>query len=189
MSVSGSIGSSARAAVRRTVPVEQVANLILRLPSRRLRDAFIRSVLRWPMGDDVHIGRGVTLQGTSGITLGSRVFIHRHSELDLRGGLSIGDDVSIAPHCRILTADHDADSPTREYRERPVVIGNRTWLGTGACLLPGTTVAEGTVVGAGAVAHGTLDEFSIYVGNPARRVRDRARDAQLRLAGTMRRFQ
>ncbi len=108
------------------------------------------------MGDDVRIGRGVSLQGTSGIAIGSRVFIHRHTELDLRGGLTIGDDVSIAPHCRILSADHDADSPTREYRERPVAIGSRAWLGTGACLLPGTTVGDGTVVGAGAVAHGTL---------------------------------
>lgn len=182
-------GAWIRAVVRRCLPVEQLANLILRLPSRRLRDRFVRSVLRWPMGDDVHIGRGVSLQGTSGIAIGSRVFIHRHTELDLRGGLTIGDDVSIAPHCRILSADHDADSPTREYRERPVAIGSRAWLGTGACLLPGTTVGDGTVVGAGAVAHGTLDEFSIYVGNPARRARPRARDAQLRLAGTMRRFQ
>lgn len=183
------VGEWLRSAVRRTLPVEQLANLVLRLPSRRLRDRFVRSVLRWPMGEDVHIGRGVSLQGTSGIRLGSRVFIHRHTELDLRGGLTIGDDVSIAPHCRILSADHDADSPTREYRERAVIIGNRAWLGTGACLLPGTTVGDGTVVGASAVAHGTLDDFSIYVGNPARRLRERALDAQLRLAGTMRRFQ
>ena len=117
------------------------------------------------------------------------MFIHRHTELDLRGGVTIGDDVAIAPRCRILSADHDADSPTREYRERRVVIGNRAWLGTGACLLPGTTVGNGTVVGANAVAHGSLDDFSIYVGNPARRLRARAPDAQLRLAGTMRRFQ
>ncbi len=181
--------TSIRGAARRHLPLEQLANLVLRLPSRRLRDRFVRSLLRWPMGEDVHIGRAVTLQGIRGITIGSRVFIHRHTELDLRGGLTIGDDVSIAPHCRILTADHDADSPTREYRERPVVIGNRTWLGTGACLLPGTTVGDGTVVGANAVAHGTLDDFSIYVGNPAHRARARAQDAQLRLAGAMRRFQ
>ncbi|HEX3974780.1 MAG TPA: acyltransferase [Solirubrobacteraceae bacterium] len=178
-----------RSVVRGSLPVEQVANLILRLPSRRLRDRFVRSVLRWPMGEDVHIGRAVSLQGTSGITIGSRVFIHRHTELDLRGGLTIGDDVAIGPHCRILSADHDADSPTREYRERSVAIGNRAWLGTGACLLPGTAVGDGTVVGASAVAHGALDDFSIYVGNPARRLRERAPDAQLRLSGTMRRFQ
>jgi maltose O-acetyltransferase len=175
--------------MRRSLPLEQLANLILRLPSRRLRDRFVRSVLRWPMGEGVHIGRAVSLQGTSGIAVGSRVFIHRHTELDLRGGLTIGDDVAIAPHCRILTADHDADSPTREYRERAVVIGDRVWLGTGACLLPGTNVGTGAVVGAGAVAHGALDGFSIYAGNPARRLRPRAHDAQLRLSGTMRRFQ
>jgi putative colanic acid biosynthesis acetyltransferase WcaF len=176
-------------AICNTLRSEQIANCILLLPSRRIRDCFVRRILRWPMGDDVHLGRGVTLQGMHGITIGSRVFIHRHTQLDLRGGLSIGDDVAIAPQCRILSADHDPDSPTRVYRERPVTIGSRTWLGTGACLLPGTHVGDGAVVGAGAVAHGRLDDFAIYVGNPARRLRDRAPDAQQRLTGSMRRFQ
>jgi acetyltransferase-like isoleucine patch superfamily enzyme len=164
---------------------ESIANFVLSLPSRHLRNAFVRHVLRWPMGVDVHIGRGVRLQHVRGITIGSRVFIHRHTQLDLRGGIVIGDDVAISPDCRILTADHDPDSPTREYRERRVTIGDRTWLGTGATLLPGTYVANGCVVGGGAIAHGSLDEWAIYVGNPARRVRDRARDAQQRLVGSM----
>jgi acetyltransferase-like isoleucine patch superfamily enzyme len=175
--------------LRALVFVEFIANWVLSLPSRRVRDAFVRHVLRWPMGEDVHIGRGVRLQHVRGITIGSRVFIHRRTELDLRGGIVIGDDVAISPDCRILTADHDPDSPTREYRERKVTIGCRTWLGTGAMLLPGTCVADGCVVGGGAVAHGTLDDFGLYVGNPARRVRDRAHEAQQRLVGSMSRLQ
>jgi acetyltransferase-like isoleucine patch superfamily enzyme len=171
--------------LRSLVLAEFVANCVLSLPSRRVRDAFVRQILRWPMGEDVHIGRGVRLQHVRGITIGSRVFIQRRTQLDLRGGILIGDDVAISPDCRILTADHDPDSPTREYRERSVTIGDRTWLGTGATLLPGTHVADGCVVGGGAVAHGSLDEWAIYVGNPARRTRDRARDAQQRLAGQM----
>jgi acetyltransferase-like isoleucine patch superfamily enzyme len=175
--------------LRSLVLVELVANFVLSLPSRRVRNAFVRQVLRWPMGEDVHIGRRVRLQHVRGITIGSRVFIQRYTQLDLRGGIVIGDDVAISPDCRILTADHDPDSPTREYRERQVTIGDRTWLGTGATLLPGTHVADGCVVGGGAVAHGLLEEFGIYVGNPALRVRDRARDAQQRLVGSMLRLQ
>lgn len=175
--------------LRSSVLTEFVANFVLSLPSRRLRNVFVRNVLRWPMGEDVHIGRRVRLQQIRGITIGSRVFIHRHTQLDLRGGIVIGDDVAISPECRILTADHDPDSPTREYRERQVVIGNRTWLGTGATLLPGTHVSDGCVVGGSSVAHGHLGEFGIYVGNPAHRMRDRARDAQQRLTGSMSRLQ
>jgi galactoside O-acetyltransferase/dTDP-4-amino-4,6-dideoxygalactose transaminase len=52
-------------------------------------------------------------------------------------------------------------------------------------LLPGTHVADGCVIGGGAVAHGSLEEFGLYVGNPARRVRDRSPDAQQRLVGSM----
>jgi acetyltransferase-like isoleucine patch superfamily enzyme len=164
---------------------EFLANFVLSVPSRRLRTAFVRSVLRWPMGEDVHIGRSVKLQHIRGIEIGSRVFIHRHTELDLRGGIVIGSDVAISPKCCILTADHDPDSPSREYRERPVVIGDRAWLGTGATLLPGTSVGTGSVVGSNAVAHGSLAEFGLYVGNPAERIRDRATGAQSRLAGYM----
>lgn len=141
------------------------------------------------MGGDVHIGRAVRLQQVRGITLGSRVFIHRHTRLDLRGGITIGDDVVISPEARIMTADHDPNSPTREYRRRGVTVASRSWLGTNATLLPGTAVAEGCVVGSGAVAHGTLDPFGLYVGSPARRVRDRAPDAQQRVAGSMARWQ
>lgn len=165
--------------------VELVANCILALPSRRLRRAFVRNILRWPMGEDVQIGRGVRLQHVRGISIGSRVYIQRRTRLDLRGGIVIGNDVAISPECRILSADHDPDSSTREYRERQVTIGNRTWLGTGATLLPETVVGDGCVVGAGAVAHGSLDAWAIYAGNPARRIRDRAHDAQERLAGMM----
>lgn len=173
------------ASVRTLVAAEAVANLVLALPSRRLRAAFVRRALRWPMGEEVHIGRGVRLQHVRGIEVGSRVFIHRHTELDLRGGIVIGDDVAISPGCRILTADHDPDSPTREYRERTVTIGDRVWLGTGATVLPGTSIGRGCVVGAGAVAHGQLDEFGLYAGSPARRLRERSQDAQQRLQGVM----
>jgi len=164
-----------------------IVNAILALPSRRLRNAFVHRILGWP--GDVQIGRGVRLQSLRKPQLGARVVIHRHTRLDLRGGITIGDDVAISPHCSIITADHDPDSPTREYRERGVSIGDRAWIATDVTLLPGTQVAEGCVVAGGAVATGRLDPWGIYGGNPARRLRDRDPQAQARLAGTMQRFE
>lgn len=163
------------------------ANAVLAVPSRRVRNVFVRSVLGWPA--DVQVGRKVRLQSVSGAKVGVRVVIHRRCRLDLRGGVVIGDDVAISPDVEILTADHDPQSPTRAYRERPVRIGDRAWIATGATLLPGTTVGEGCVVGGKAVAAGALEPWSLYTGNPARRRGDRSPQAQARLAGTMKRFE
>jgi acetyltransferase-like isoleucine patch superfamily enzyme len=138
---------------------------------------------------DVQLARAITLQGLRGIQCGGRVYIHRRTQLDLRGGITVGNDVAISPGCQILTADHDPDSPTRAYRERGgVTIEDRAWLATGASIMPGTRVSEGCVVAGYAVASGILEPWSIYAGSPAVRKRERARTAQARLAGSMSRF-
>jgi carbonic anhydrase/acetyltransferase-like protein (isoleucine patch superfamily) len=56
-------------------------------------------------------------------------------------------------------------------RARPVTIGRNVWIGFEACILPGVTIGEGSVVGARAVVHENLPPFSVAVGNPARVVR------------------
>lgn len=54
----------------------------------------------------------------------------------------------------------------------PVIIERGCWVGLGAIILPGVTVREGCVIGAGAVVvHSTLPN-GLYVGNPAKRVKD-----------------
>jgi acetyltransferase-like isoleucine patch superfamily enzyme len=156
-------------------------NAAMAVPSRRFRQLFARRVLAWTMGDDVHLGRGLRLQNARGLTLGDRVVINSNVSLDLRGGLAIGNDVAIASGTTILTADHDPDSATRRYRARRVTIGDRAWVASNVLLLPGCTVGEGAVVGAGAVASGRLEPWTIYTGNPARPVRSRSHEAQLRL--------
>lgn len=164
-------------------------NLVLHLPSRRLRNMYASKVLRWQVGEGFHIGRKVQIQGARRLVAGSRVFIQRRTYLDLRGAIIIGDDVAISPDTQILTADHDPDSPTRAYRERGVQIGSRAWIASGAVILPGTVVGEGAVVAAFAVAHGDLARFGIYAGNPARLLRMRSDNAQRRLVGSITRFQ
>lgn len=56
-------------------------------------------------------------------------------------------------------------------RARPITIGRNVWIGFEACILPGVTIGEGSVVGARAVVSEDLPPFSVAVGNPARVVR------------------
>ena len=55
---------------------------------------------------------------------------------------------------------------------RPIVIGQRVWIGLGAIILKGVTIGDDVVVGAGAVVSRSLPPRSLCVGQPARPVRD-----------------
>lgn len=54
---------------------------------------------------------------------------------------------------------------------RPVRIGDNVWLGFDACVLPGVSIGEGSVVGARAVVAESMPPYSLVAGNPARRLR------------------
>jgi len=54
---------------------------------------------------------------------------------------------------------------------QPVKIGNNVWIGFDCCILPGTLIGEGAIIGAGSVVAGTIPPFAVAVGNPARTVR------------------
>lgn len=56
------------------------------------------------------------------------------------------------------------------------MIGNRVWIGYRAIILPGITIGEGAVVGAGAVVTKDVDPFAIVAGNPARKIGVRNRE-------------
>jgi maltose O-acetyltransferase len=88
--------------------------------------------------------------------------------------VTIGDDVQIGPNVQLLTALHPvAPAPRLEKWEaaQPIRIGHNVWLGGGALVLPGVTIGDDTVVGAGAVVTRDLPPGVVAVGNPARIIR------------------
>lgn len=105
-------------------------------------------------------------------TLGDYTVIHGH------GGVEIGRDGGIAPHCSIAASEHiwtSSEVPIRYQGEiaRGIRIGDDVWLGTGARVLDGVTVGNGVVVGAGAVVNSDLPAMHICAGVPCRVIRPR----------------
>lgn len=109
------------------------------------------------------------------ISVGARTFInYNFTALDV-APITIGDDVQIGPNVQLLTPTHPlAAGPRRDKLEaaKPITIGNNVWLGGGVIVLPGVSIGENTVVGAGAVVTRDLPANVVAVGNPARVVRD-----------------
>ena len=76
--------------------------------------------------------------------------------LDAYNHVEIGEDYLIAPYCFIKDTNHtfdEIDIPIRLQKLKPekVIIGDDVWLGTRVCVLPGVTIGQGCVIGAGAV--------------------------------------
>ena len=91
--------------------------------------------------------------------------------------IEIGDLCQIGPAVQIYTADHPRDPALRRagYESgKPVRIGQNVWIGGGAILLPGITVGDDAVIGAGSVVTRDVPAGATVAGNPARRLVSRA---------------
>ena len=152
--------------------------VIARVPVYAVRHAWYKRVLGMRIGEgstllmDLYLyirGRTRTEQ-SGGITIGRRSVINQQCCLDGRGGLTIGDYVSISPGVWILTDSHDMHDP--DFREilAPVTICNHAWIGSRAMILPGVTVGEGAVVAAGAVVTSNVEPYTVVGGVPARQI-------------------
>ena len=87
-----------------------------------------------------------------------------------RGHLFLGDRVSIGPRCVFIIMAHPNASAIRSIlQEKPsyIRIENDVWVGAAAVILPGVTIHEGAVVGAGAVVTKDVPAHAIVAGNPA----------------------
>jgi len=105
------------------------------------------------------------------IRLGSGVFVNFNCVFLDVVGIEIGDLCQIGPAVQIYTADHPRDPALRRagYESgKPVRIGANVWIGGGAIILPGVTVGDDAVIGAGSVVTRDVPPGATVVGNPAR---------------------
>ena len=87
--------------------------------------------------------------------------------------VAIGDETQIGPAVQIYAADHPRDPVQRRQGlelGRPVKIGRNVWIGGGAIILPGITIGDDAVIGAGSVVTKDVGPGATVVGNPARQV-------------------
>ena len=89
--------------------------------------------------------------------------------------ITIGDNAMIGPNCQFLTPLHPLDPTERnsgiEYGA-PITIGDNFWAGGGVTILPGVTLGNNVVAGAGAVVTKSFGDNVVLGGNPARVIKE-----------------
>lgn len=95
---------------------------------------------------------------------------HHNSLVDtlLPQFITIGDNFISAPGSIILSHDASLFLHSGEYRCEKTVIGNNVFLGANAVVLPGVTIGDGAIIGAGSVVTKNVLEYTVYAGNPAK---------------------
>jgi len=156
-------------------------HLIGNLPSRQLRMAYLKAYL-------AEIGTGTSVQMGCRFLNGRKVHLGSHNVINfgcLFDGrhypIYTGANVSIGPEATILTLGHDPQSPHFNNKGGEIIIKDYVWIGYRALILPGITLGEGAVVGAGAVVTKEVEPYTIVGGNPAQFIKKRQTDLEYTL--------
>lgn len=106
------------------------------------------------------------------IQLGAGVFLNFGCVILDVAEVRIGAGTQIGPAVQIYAADHPRDPAERKAGlelGRPVAIGCNVWIGGGAIILPGVTIGDDAIIGAGSVVTRDVPPGATVMGNPARR--------------------
>ena len=140
-------------------------------PSEAGRQKEILRSLLGAVGEPFHVNPPFRCDYGCNISIGRNFFANFNLTILDEALVKIGDNVFIGPNVSIYTACHPLDATDRntgaEWAE-PVNIGDSVWIGGGATILPGVSVGDRSVVGAGSVVTRDVPADVLVAGNPAR---------------------
>jgi len=143
---------------------------------RRLRHAYWEAVF-CGLSKDIEICEFVKVHGPGKIRIGGYSRIASEVILDGRGGLIIGGYALNGFKSILMTCSHQFGGLepviSQGMESAPISIGTDVWLGARVIVLPGVTIGDHAVIGAGAVVTQSIPRNAIAVGNPAHVIRSR----------------
>lgn len=137
---------------------------------------FILKQLSVKVGKNVNLDRNVDIINWDNVSIGNNSGLGMNSRI---GSVEIGNNVMMGPDCLLLTRNHNfskIEIPMCEqgYKgDKMIKIGNDVWIGQRVIILPGITVGDHVIIGAGSVVTKDIVDYAIVAGNPAKLIRIR----------------
>jgi len=141
-------------------------------------------------GTNITIGDGAVVDsfvkikpagGEGDLSIGAFSVINSGCVLYTGNGIKIGVGVAVAANCTFAPTNHEFRSKSIPIRQQGfqrsrggIIVGDDVWIGANCTILDGTVIERGVVIGAGSVVRGHLREYGVYVGNPIRKITERA---------------
>lgn len=121
--------------------------------------------------EKIYIGQSVHIQYPRNIILGKYILLGDRLKIYGKGNVLIGDFVYFSPNVTLLTSGHQVDDMSMLVSD--ISIGKLSWIAANVTILPGITIGEGCVIGAGSVVVKDIPAYSIAAGNPAKVIKKR----------------
>jgi putative colanic acid biosynthesis acetyltransferase WcaF len=150
------------------------ATLLVRSTPRPLH-AWRAAVLRLfgaKLGRGCRVYPGAIIWAPWNLVCGDGACIASGAEVYNPAVITIGEGAVISQGAYLCAASHDYDAPGFPLVSKPVTIGRDAWVAARAIVLPGVTIGEGCVIGAGSVVTKDTPPRTVCAGNPCRVVRE-----------------
>lgn len=105
------------------------------------------------------------------ISLGENFYSNHNLVILDPARVTFGNNVFIGPNCGFYTAHHPLDVATRNKGFEfayPITVGNNVWIGGNVSVMPGVTIGDNVVIGAGSVVTKDIPSNVVAVGNPCK---------------------
>ena len=160
------------------IPTYIYNNVFTFIPSNTLRVCYLKYVLGHKIGKNNFVHLGCNFYGN--VKIGDNCVIGR--KVVFKGGtIIVGNNVSITAECYLQTGSHFLDDENFKSFETEIYIRDRVWIGLRSIILPGITLGEGSVLGAGSVLTKNIPDFQVFAGVPAKYIKTRNRNISYNL--------
>ncbi len=137
------------------------------LAAKRWRSFWVSSAIG-ECGENLKVLGAPKLLYPANIAMGDNCTLNHGVVIDARAKVTIGSNVRISSYSLIETAYLNKDTGTpRTHDAKEIIIGNNVWIASGAKILAGVTIGDGTIVAAGAVVTKDIPANSLAKGVPA----------------------
>ena len=140
-------------------------------------------------GTDTHMGANSGIDdfvkikhigGMGHIFIGNNVFINSCTVIYSGNGIKIGDNVLIGPNCNFVPTNHNFSNRNElinlqgfQPSKGGIVIEDNVWLGANVTVLDGAIIRSGCIIAANSLVIGETEEFGVYAGSPAKKIKSR----------------
>ena len=107
------------------------------------------------------------------LTMGAYACLSENVDCYAVDAIVVGDQATVSQGTKLCTASHDISSKIMELATKPISIGANAWVAGWSIVLPGVTIGEGAVVGAGSVVTKDVEPWTVVGGNPAKFIKKR----------------